>query len=94
MTLRPLLSYQVRIWGIGRTGSQVDAIDSKRADFDEEIREIREVFPVSFRKGRNFSLAIKEIEERGRANEDVLAPLEFIKSRSAASASALNGSRS
>ncbi|PYJ66452.1 MAG: acyl-ACP--UDP-N-acetylglucosamine O-acyltransferase, partial [Verrucomicrobia bacterium] len=29
---------------------------------------------------RNLSLAIKEIEERGRANEDVLALLEFIKS--------------
>jgi acyl-[acyl carrier protein]--UDP-N-acetylglucosamine O-acyltransferase len=52
----------------------------KRADFDEGIREIREVFPVSFRKGRNPSLAIKEIEERRRADEDVSALLEFIKS--------------
>jgi len=37
-------------------------------------------FPVLFQKGRNLSLAIKEIEERRRANEDVLALLEFIKS--------------
>jgi hypothetical protein len=49
----------------------------KRADFDEGIREIS--FPLLFPKGCNLSPAIKEIEERRRANEDVLALLEFIK---------------
>lgn len=50
----------------------------KRADFDEAIREIREVSPYYSERGAT-SLAIREIEERRRANEDVSALLEFIK---------------
>jgi UDP-N-acetylglucosamine acyltransferase len=52
----------------------------KRAGFDERrIRGIREAFRVLFRKGRNLSIAIKEVEENMRANDDVMALLEFIK---------------
>jgi len=59
----------------------VNVVGLKRAGFDDRrIREIREAFRVLFRKGRNLSLAMKEIEVRGRANPDVSALLEFIKS--------------
>jgi UDP-N-acetylglucosamine acyltransferase len=59
----------------------VNVVGLKRAGFDDRrIREIREAFRVLFRKGRNLSLAVKEIEERGRAGDDVSALLEFIKS--------------
>jgi UDP-N-acetylglucosamine acyltransferase len=59
----------------------VNAVGLKRAGFDERrIRVIREAFRILFRKGRNLTLAIKEIEERGSANHDVLALLEFVKS--------------
>jgi acyl-[acyl carrier protein]--UDP-N-acetylglucosamine O-acyltransferase len=47
----------------------------KRADSRDQRS-----FPVLFRKGRNLSPPIKEIEEAEGANEDVLALLEFIKS--------------
>ena len=59
----------------------VNVVGLKRAGFDDRrIREIIEAFRVLFRKGRNLSLAVKEIEERGRAGDDVSALLEFIKS--------------
>lgn len=59
----------------------VNVVGLKRAGFDDRrIREIREAFRVLFRKGRNLSLAVKEIEDRGRAGDDVSALLEFIKS--------------
>jgi len=59
----------------------VNVVGLKRAGFDDRrIREIREAFRVLFRKGRNLSLAVKEIEERGRAGDDVSTLLEFIKS--------------
>jgi len=59
----------------------VNVVGLKRAGFDDRrIREIREAFRVLFRKGRNLSLAVKEIEEHGRAGDDVSALLEFIKS--------------
>src|SRR6266540_2031787 len=58
----------------------VNVVGLKRAGFDDQrIREIREAFGVLFRKGRNLSLAIKEIEKDGRAARDVLALLKFIK---------------
>jgi len=58
----------------------VNVVGLKRAGFDDRrIREIRDAFRVLFRKGRNLSLAVKEIEERGRAGDDVSALLEFIK---------------
>ena len=59
----------------------VNVVGLKRAGFDDRrIREIREAFRVLFRKGRNLSLAVKEIEDRGRAGDDVSALLQFIKS--------------
>jgi UDP-N-acetylglucosamine acyltransferase len=59
----------------------VNVVGLKRAGFDDRrIRAIREAFRVLFRKGRNLSLAVKEIEERGRANDDISALLEFINS--------------
>jgi UDP-N-acetylglucosamine acyltransferase len=58
----------------------VNVVGLKRAGFDEKrIRAIREAFRILFRKGRNLALAVKEIEEGGTANSDVLAVLEFIK---------------
>ncbi len=59
----------------------VNVVGLKRAGFDEKrIRAIRETFRILFRKGRNLALAVKEVEEGGTANTDVLAVLEFIKS--------------
>ena len=59
----------------------VNVVGLKRAGFDDKrIRAIRAAFRILFRKGRNLSLAMKEVEESGRANRDVLALLEFIKS--------------
>jgi len=59
----------------------VNVVGLKRAGFDERrIREIWQVYHVLFGKGRNLSLTMKEIEDRGRAGDDVSALLEFIKS--------------
>ncbi len=58
----------------------VNVVGLKRAGFSESrIREIREAFRVLFRKGRNLSVAIKEIEDTGRVGPDVLTLLEFIR---------------
>lgn len=52
----------------------------KRAGFDEKrIREIKEAFRVLFRKRCNLSLAVKQIQQSGSANADVLALLDFIQ---------------
>lgn len=59
----------------------VNVIGLKRAGFDERrIRAIKEAFRILFRKGRNLSLAIKEVESNGNASPDVTALLEFIRS--------------
>jgi UDP-N-acetylglucosamine acyltransferase len=59
----------------------VNVIGLKRAGFDEErIREIRQAFRILFRKGRNLSLALKEIENLERASPDILTLLDFIRS--------------
>jgi len=59
----------------------VNVVGLKRAGFDDKrIRAIRQAFRTLFRKGRNLGLAIKEVEESGRVNEDVLTLLNFIKS--------------
>jgi UDP-N-acetylglucosamine acyltransferase len=59
----------------------VNVIGLRRAGFDEQrIREIRLAFRTLFRKGRNLSLAMKEIEDLERASPDVLTLLEFIRS--------------
>lgn len=59
----------------------VNVVGLKRAGFDDRrIREIRAAFGVLFRKGRNLSLAVKELEAHGQPNVDVSALVEFIKS--------------
>jgi len=59
----------------------VNVVGLKRAGFDDKrIREIREAFRILFRKGRNLSLAVKEVEEKSEHSADVVALLEFIKS--------------
>jgi len=59
----------------------VNTVGLKRAGYDERrIREIRETFRALFRKGRNLSLAVKEVEDRGIPNEDIAVLLDFIKS--------------
>ena len=59
----------------------VNVVGLKRAGFDDHrIRAIREAFRVLFRKGRNLSMAIKEVEEKMRANDDVMTLVEFIRS--------------
>ena len=58
----------------------VNVVGLKRAGFDERrIRAIREAFRVLFRKGRNLALAVKEVEEKMRANDDVMTLVQFIK---------------
>jgi len=59
----------------------VNVVGLKRAGFSEtRVREMREAFRTLFHKGRNLSLAIKEIVDAGRFGPDVLTLLEFIRS--------------
>jgi len=77
-TSRDVPPYAIVDWQ--HTVRGVNVVGLKRAGFDEKrIRAIRDAFRVLFRKGRNLTLAIKEVEESGRANSDVSALLEFIK---------------
>ena len=63
------------------TVRSVNVVGLKRAGFDEaRIRAIREAFRVLFRKGRNLSIAVKEVEETLGGNDDVMTLVEFIKS--------------
>ncbi|MBI2989030.1 MAG: acyl-ACP--UDP-N-acetylglucosamine O-acyltransferase [Deltaproteobacteria bacterium] len=69
-----IVDWQHRVRGVNSVGL-------KRAGFDERrIREVKEAFRILFRKGRNLSLAVKEIEAKENNSADVLALLEFIKS--------------
>jgi UDP-N-acetylglucosamine acyltransferase len=78
-TSRDVPPYAIVDWQ--HTVRGVNVVGLKRAGFDDRrIREIRDAFGVLFRKGRNLSLAIKEIESREKVNGDVLALLDFIKS--------------
>jgi UDP-N-acetylglucosamine acyltransferase len=78
-TSRDVPPYAIIDWQ--HTVRGVNVIGLKRAGFeDERIREIKKAFSVLFRKGRNLSLAVKELETQGRANSDVSALLDFIKS--------------
>jgi len=78
-TSRDVPPYAIIDWQ--HTVRGVNVVGLKRGGFDDKrIRAIREAFRILFRKGRNLSLAMKEVEEGGRANSDVLALLEFIKS--------------
>ncbi len=58
----------------------VNVVGLKRAGFDERrIREIKKAFRILFQKGRNLSLAIREVEASGKTAPDVAALLAFIK---------------
>jgi UDP-N-acetylglucosamine acyltransferase len=59
----------------------VNSVGLKRAGFDErKIRALKDAFRVLFRKGRNLSLAIRELEVRKDLTPEVLSLLEFVKS--------------
>ena len=78
-TSRDVPSYSIADWQHRLRG--VNVVGLKRAGFDERrVGEIKEIFRVLFRKGRNLSLAIKEIEAGGKIPPDVVVLLEFIKS--------------
>jgi UDP-N-acetylglucosamine acyltransferase len=78
-TSRDVPPYAIVDWQ--HTVRGVNVVGLKRGGFDDRrIREIKDAFGVLFRKGRNLSLAVKEIENRGKLNGDVLALLDFIKS--------------
>ena len=69
-----IVDWQHRVRGVNVTGL-------KRAGFnDRRIREVKEAFRILFQKGRNLSLAIREIEAKEKASPDVVALLNFIKS--------------
>jgi UDP-N-acetylglucosamine acyltransferase len=58
----------------------INTVGLKRAGFsDRRIRQVKESFSVLFRKGRNLSLAVQEVESRGELSPDVTVLLEFIK---------------
>ncbi|HVO92543.1 MAG TPA: acyl-ACP--UDP-N-acetylglucosamine O-acyltransferase [Terriglobales bacterium] len=78
-TSRDVPPYAIMDWQ--HTVRGVNVVGLKRAGFDEKrIRRIRDAFRVLFRKGRNLALAVKELEESSKANTDVSALLDFIKS--------------
>ncbi len=78
-TSRDVPPYSIIDWQ--HTVRGVNVVGLKRAGFDERrIRKIREAFRILFRKGRNLSLAIKEIESTSEISTDLTALLEFIKS--------------
>jgi UDP-N-acetylglucosamine acyltransferase len=59
----------------------VNVVGLKRAGFDDRrIRAIRNAFRVLFRKGRNLSIALTEVEENMRADDDVMTLVKFIRS--------------
>ena len=59
----------------------VNVVGLKRVGLDERrIRALKEAFRLLFRKGRNLSLAIKEIEGNKDLSPEVIALLEFVKS--------------
>lgn len=69
-----IVDWQHRVRGLNIVGL-------KRAGFDEnKVRELKEAFRVLFGKGRNLSLAIKEIEANGSHSPEVIRLLDFIKS--------------
>jgi len=78
-TSRDVPPYSILDWQ--HTVRGVNVVGLKRAGFDDKrIREIREAFRILFRKGRNLSLAVKEVKEKSELSADVVALLEFIKS--------------
>jgi UDP-N-acetylglucosamine acyltransferase len=77
-TSRDVPPYAIIDWQ--HTVRGVNTVGLKRAGFDEKrIRTIRDAFRILFRKGRNLGLAIKELEQSNRANQDITALLDFIR---------------
>jgi UDP-N-acetylglucosamine acyltransferase len=78
-TSRDVPPYAIIDWQ--HTVRAVNVIGLKRAGFDDRrIREIKKAFRVLFRKGRNLSVAVKELESQEGAGSDVSALLDFIRS--------------
>lgn len=78
-TSRDVPPYSIIDWQ--HTVRGVNVVGLKRADFDERrIRAIKKAFRVLFRKGRNLSLAIQEVESAAGVSPDVTTLLNFIKS--------------
>ncbi|HXV79764.1 MAG TPA: acyl-ACP--UDP-N-acetylglucosamine O-acyltransferase [Candidatus Binatia bacterium] len=78
-TSRDVPPYAILDWQ--HTIRGVNVVGLRRAGFGEQrIREITKAFRVLFRKGRNLSLAMKELESNGSMSGDVAALLEFIRS--------------
>lgn len=77
-TSRDVPPYSVVDWQ--HTVRGVNAIGLKRAGFDEaRVREIKEAFRILFRKGRNLSLAVRELEGIKKPSAEVQNLLKFIK---------------
>ncbi len=77
-TSRDVPPYAIVDWQ--HTVRGVNVVGLKRAGFDEKrIRAIRGAFRILFRQGRNIALAVKEVEQSNKANQDVAALLEFVK---------------
>ncbi len=77
-TSRDVPPYAIIDWQ--HTVRGVNVVGLKRAGFeDKRIRAIRQAFRILFRKGRNLSLAVKEVKKSTGANADVSALLEFIE---------------
>ncbi len=78
-TSRDVPPYAIIDWH--HTVRGVNVIGLKRAGYDERrIREIKKAFRVLFRKGRNLSLAMDEINRKAQPSADVAALLKFIQS--------------
>ncbi|HKY07989.1 MAG TPA: acyl-ACP--UDP-N-acetylglucosamine O-acyltransferase [Candidatus Binatia bacterium] len=92
-TSRDVPPYAIVDWQ--HTVRGVNVVGLKRAGFDErKIRAIRNAFRTLFRKGRNISLAVKEVEESGGASPEVLALLDFIRTSKRGVCFGANESRS
>jgi UDP-N-acetylglucosamine acyltransferase len=77
-TSRDVPPYAIIDWQ--HTVRGVNVVGLKRAGYDDKrIRAIREAFRILFRRGRNLAIAVKEVEQTAKANNDVLALLQFIK---------------
>jgi len=78
-TSRDVPPYSLIDWQ--HTVRGVNIVGLKRAGFDDRrIRDIRNAFRVLFQKGRNLSLAVRELEASGEVSPEVLNLLEFIRS--------------
>jgi UDP-N-acetylglucosamine acyltransferase len=77
-TSRDVPPYAIIDWQ--HTVRGVNVVGLKRAGYDDKrIRAIRQAFRILFRPGRNLAIAVKEVEQTAKANNDVLALLQFIK---------------